>query len=82
MKKVFDISKNHTTPGNPYYLVLFENRTKPGTVLSETILSGDPLYINLTSSNSTTKDTLPRLFSSRDILLCTGTYDILFLCTM
>ena len=39
-------------------------------------------YINLTSSNSTTKDTLPRLSSSRDILLCTGTYDILFLCTM
>ena len=26
------------------YLVLFENRTKPGTVLSETVLSGDPLY--------------------------------------
>jgi len=29
---------------DPYYLVLFENRTKPGTVLSETVLSGDPLY--------------------------------------
>ena len=36
--------KNRTKPGNPYYLVLFENRTKPGTVLSETVLSGDPLY--------------------------------------
>ena len=40
--------KNHTKPGNPYYLVLFENRNKPGTVLSETVLSetvlsGDPL---------------------------------------
>ena len=39
------IEENHTKPGNPYYLVLFENRTKPGTVLSETVLSGDPLYI-------------------------------------
>ena len=36
--------KNRTKPGNPYYLVLFENRTKPGTVLSETVLSGDSLY--------------------------------------
>ena len=36
--------KNRTKPGNPYFLVLFENRTKPGTVLSETVLSGDPLY--------------------------------------
>ena len=36
--------KNRTKPGNPYYLVLFEYRTKPGTVLSETVLSGDPLY--------------------------------------
>ena len=35
--------KNRTKPGNPYYLVLFENRTKPGTILSETILSGDSL---------------------------------------
>ena len=32
--------KNRTKPGNPYYLVLFENRTKPGTVLS-----GDSLYL-------------------------------------
>ena len=24
--------------------VLIENRTKPGTILSETVLSGDPLY--------------------------------------
>ena len=31
--------KNRTKPGNPYYLVLFQNRTKSGTVLS-----GDPLY--------------------------------------
>ena len=37
--------KNRTKPGNPYYLVLFENRTEAGTVLSETVLSGDPLYI-------------------------------------
>ena len=37
--------KNRTKPGNPYYLVLFENRTKPGTVLSETVLSRDPLYL-------------------------------------
>ena len=37
--------KNRTKQGNPYYLVLFENRTKPGTVLSETVLSGDPLYL-------------------------------------
>ena len=36
--------KNRTKPGNPYYLVLFENRTKPGTVLSETVLSRDSLY--------------------------------------
>ena len=36
--------KNHTKPGNLYYLVLFENRTKPGTILSETVLSGDSLY--------------------------------------
>ena len=27
--------------GNPYYLVMFENCTKPGNVLSETVLSGD-----------------------------------------
>ena len=38
--------KNRTKPGNPYYLVLFGNRTKSGTVLSETVLSGDPLYLN------------------------------------
>ena len=37
--------KNRTKPGNPHYLVLFENRTKPGTVLNETVLSGDSLYI-------------------------------------
>ena len=42
-KKVFDISKNRTKPGNPYYLVLFVNRTKPGTVLIETVLSGESL---------------------------------------
>ena len=30
---------------NPYYLVLFENHTKPGILLSETVLSGDPLYM-------------------------------------
>ena len=36
--------KNRTKLGNPYYLVLFENRTKSATVLSETVLSGDPLY--------------------------------------
>ena len=35
--------KNRTEPGNPYCLVLFENRTKPGTVLTETVLSGDSL---------------------------------------
>ena len=37
--------KNRTKPGNPYYSVLFENRTRQGTVLSETVLSGDSLYI-------------------------------------
>ena len=36
--------ENPTKTGNPYYLVMFENHTKPGIVLSETILSGDPLY--------------------------------------
>ena len=44
LKKMKKIEKNRTKPGNPYYLVLFENRTKPGTILSETVLSGDPLY--------------------------------------
>ena len=44
LKKMKKIEKNRTKPRNPYYLVLFENRTKPGTVLSETILSGDSLY--------------------------------------
>ena len=34
----------------PYYLVLFENRTKPGTVLSETVLSGDPLYLGISAN--------------------------------
>ena len=33
-----------TKPGNPYYLVLLENRTKPGTVLSKTVQSGDSLW--------------------------------------
>ena len=47
-KKVFDTSKNRTKPGNPYYLVLFANRTKPGTVLIETVLSGESLYMNFT----------------------------------
>ena len=46
-KKVFDISKNRTKPGNPYYLVLFVNRTKPGTVLIETVLIRESLYSNL-----------------------------------
>ena len=41
------LNKIRTKPGNPYYLVQFENRTKPGTVLSETILSGDSLYIEI-----------------------------------
>ena len=36
--------KNRTKPGNLFDLVMFENCTKPGTVLSETVLSGDPLY--------------------------------------
>ena len=31
-----------TVLNHPYYLVLFENRTKLGTVLSETVLSGTP----------------------------------------
>ena len=35
--------KTRTKPGNPYYLVLFENRTKPGTIISETVLSEDSL---------------------------------------
>ena len=44
--------KNLTKPGNPYYLVLFENRTKPGTILSETVLSRDPLYYNVLTNIS------------------------------
>ena len=40
LKKV-ETEKKRTKPGNLYYLVMFENRTKPGTVLSETVLSGD-----------------------------------------
>ena len=44
LKKMKKIEKNRTKPRNPYYLVLFENRTKPGTTLSETVLSGDSLY--------------------------------------
>ena len=36
--------KNRTKPRNPYYLVQFENRTKPGTVLSKTVLSRGSLY--------------------------------------
>ena len=36
--------KNRTKLGNPYYLVLLENRTKPGTVLNKTLLSWDSLY--------------------------------------
>ena len=38
------IWENRIRLGNPYYLVQFENRTKTGTVLSETVLSGDSLY--------------------------------------
>ena len=39
--------KNSNKLGNPYYLVLFENRTKLGTALSETVLSGDSLYFSV-----------------------------------
>ena len=42
-----NLRKNRTKPWNPYYLVLIENRTKPETVLSETVLSEDSLYIYL-----------------------------------
>ena len=45
LKALKKFEKNSTKLGNPYYLVLFENRTKPGTVLSETVLSGDSLYL-------------------------------------
>ena len=38
------IMKNRTKPGIPYYLVLIWNRTKPGTALIKTILTGDLLY--------------------------------------
>ena len=40
LKKMKKFEKNRTKPGNQYYLVLFENRTKPGTVLSR-----DSLYV-------------------------------------
>ena len=36
--------KNRTKPGNLFDLVMFENCTKPGTVQSETVLSGDPPF--------------------------------------
>ena len=36
------ILKICTKPGNYFYLVWFVKRTKPGTVLSETVLSGEP----------------------------------------
>ena len=45
LKTMNKFEKNRTKPRNPYYLVQFENRTKLGTVLSETVLSGDPLYL-------------------------------------
>jgi hypothetical protein len=49
--------KNRTKLGNRYYFVLFENRTKPGTVLIETVLceivlSRDSLYIDFCLSTS------------------------------
>ena len=50
-KKMFDISKNRTKWGNPYYLVLFVNRTKPGTILIETVLSGESLYYRVEGAN-------------------------------
>ena len=43
---MFKFLKNRTKLGNSYYLVLFVNRTKPGTVLIETVLSGESLYID------------------------------------
>ena len=50
-KKMFDNSKNRTKWGNPYYLVLFVNRTKPGTILIETVLSGESLYYRVEGAN-------------------------------
>ena len=41
----FKFLKNCTKLGYPYYLVLFVNHTKPGTVLTETVLSGESLYL-------------------------------------
>ena len=40
----FKFLKNGTKPENLYYLVLFVNHTKPGTVLIETVPSGEYLY--------------------------------------
>ena len=49
LKKKWNIptkfEKNRTKPGNPHYLVLFENRTKPGTVLLWNRTKRGPLYL-------------------------------------
>ena len=40
LKKMKKIEKNRTKPGNPYYLVLFENRTKRGLPVIEIKIFG------------------------------------------
>ena len=81
--------KNRTKPGNPYYLVLFENCTKTGTVLSETVLSGDSLYIKVQlysrikqilifSLLKSIKHTNSRMFCARNITLYSSIYENIF----
>ena len=58
-KKLNILTKSEETPtktGNPYYLVLFENHTKPGIVLGETVVSGDPLYTCVMSKDIIVQD--------------------------
>ena len=66
--------KTRTKPGNPYYLVLFETGTKPGTVLSETVLSGDPLYYGTMFANISLGDFSQENFfrGSEKIMLISG----------
>ena len=58
-KKLNILTKSEETPtktGNLYYLVLFENHTKPGIVLGETVVSGDPLYTCVMSKDIIVQD--------------------------
>jgi hypothetical protein len=44
-KNSFKYFKTHSKLVNPYYLELFVNRTKLGTTIIETVLSGESLYV-------------------------------------